>query len=72
MTGQTAQQLERAAHTLKGAASNFAAAAVTAKALELENMGMKQDLAGAPEALRELEARMQQLDSALQNELANV
>ena len=33
---------------------------------------MKQDLAGAPEALRELEARMQQLDGALQNELANV
>src|SRR5262249_37900930 len=39
--------LKRAAHTLKGTASNFGAAAVVAAALELEMMGKRGDLAGA-------------------------
>ena len=64
-----AEQMERAAHTLKGAASNFSAAPVTDKALELENMGKDGDLAQAAEALAALEARMQELHTALQSEL---
>ena len=62
--------LERAAHTLKGAASNFAADPVTAKALELENMGKEDNLANAAAALHALEARLAQLNDALQRELA--
>jgi HPt (histidine-containing phosphotransfer) domain-containing protein len=60
-----AGRLKRAAHTLKGAASNFGAAAVVAVALELEVMGRTGDLGRAAAARDRLEAAMQALDAVL-------
>jgi HPt (histidine-containing phosphotransfer) domain-containing protein len=57
--------LKRAAHTLKGAASNFGAAAVVAACLELEAMSRSGDLAAAVPARDRLEAAARDLDAAL-------
>jgi HPt (histidine-containing phosphotransfer) domain-containing protein len=57
--------LKRAAHTLKGAASNFGAGAVVAAALELETMGRTGDLSGAAPVRDRLEAALCALDAAL-------
>ena len=46
--------LRHSAHTLKGAASNFNAAATVSAALRLEVMGRDGDLSGAEEALSQL------------------
>jgi len=51
----------RAAHTLKGAVSNFGARAAAEAALRLEQMGRAGDLAGLAPALATLEAEMDAL-----------
>src|SRR3989454_2285099 len=60
-----AKLLERAAHTLKGAVSNFAAPAATAAALRLEQMGRQANLTQAEEALAALEAELDRLKGLL-------
>src|SRR5256712_231047 len=60
-----AKSLERAAHTLKGAVSNFAAPAATAAALRLEQMGRQANLTQAEEAFAALEAELDRLKSLL-------
>jgi HPt (histidine-containing phosphotransfer) domain-containing protein len=57
--------LKRAAHTLKGAASNFGAAAVVATCLELEGIGRSDDLAAAAPARDRLDAAVRDLNAAL-------
>jgi len=57
--------LERAAHGLKGAASNFGASSVVAAALHLEKMGRSGTFEGFAHALQELEKAL----SALRDEL---
>ena len=47
--------LERAAHALKGSASNFAAESTVEAALRLETMGRSLELAGVQEAYQALE-----------------
>jgi CheY-like chemotaxis protein/HPt (histidine-containing phosphotransfer) domain-containing protein len=56
-----AKALERAAHTLKGTLSNFAASAAIAVALRLEQMGREGNLAQAGEACAALEAEIERL-----------
>jgi len=56
-----AKGLERAAHALKGAVSNFGAAQAHQITAELETMGQGGDLARAPEALQQLEQQLNQL-----------
>jgi len=60
-----AKSLERAAHTLKGAVSNFAAPAATAATLRLEQMGRQANLTQAEEAFAALEAELDRLKSLL-------
>jgi len=57
--------LERAAHTLKGSVSNFAAPAATAAALRLEQMGREGKLEQSGEACTALEAEIEHLRPAL-------
>ena len=58
-------RLMRAAHTLKGSASNFGACELMEAALALETMGRGGDVAGAgPQAVR-LEAALGRLNAAL-------
>jgi HPt (histidine-containing phosphotransfer) domain-containing protein len=56
-----AYELERAAHALKGSASNFAAESTVEAALRLETMGRSLELAGVQEAYRVLESEMGRL-----------
>jgi HPt (histidine-containing phosphotransfer) domain-containing protein len=58
--------LERAAHSLKGSVSHFAAREPFEAALRLEQMGLRGDLAGAEEAYQLLEASIQQLQAGLE------
>ena len=60
--------LERAAHGLKGAASNFGASNVVAAALHLEIMGRSETIEGFAPAYRELEKAL----SALRDELESL
>ena len=60
-----AKSLERAAHTLKGAVSTFAASRATAAALRLEQMGRQVNLTQAEEGLAALEAELHRVKSAL-------
>ncbi|MFT5089523.1 MAG: two-component system sensor histidine kinase ChiS [Planctomycetota bacterium] len=64
-----AMKLLRAAHTLKGSASNFAAAKVAACAHELEDMGRNERLEGAAKSLQSLEGELANLHAALEQEL---
>lgn len=57
--------LARAAHTLKGSVSNFAAKNAFEAALKLETMGMEADLTGAEDAYAFLEAEITRLKPAL-------
>jgi CheY-like chemotaxis protein len=57
--------LRRAAHTLKGAAGHFGAAAAVAAAEELERHGRCGDLAAAAAVLTELERAVERLGPAL-------
>ena len=49
-----AEKLRSSAHLLKGTVANFDAAAATAAAADLEQMGRNADLAGAPDRLGDL------------------
>ena len=62
-----AKALERAAHTLKGAVSNFAAQPAVEGALKLEMMGREANLAGAEPAYRGLLIEIDRLKSAIAN-----
>ena len=57
--------LQRAAHSLKGAVSNFGERAAHKAALRLEQMGRSGELAGSAEALRELEEALERLCAEL-------
>jgi HPt (histidine-containing phosphotransfer) domain-containing protein len=56
-----AQRVERVAHSLKGAAASLEAGPVRDAALWLEMLGREVTLAGAAEALAELEAELERL-----------
>ncbi len=58
-------EVRRLAHTIKGAATHFAAPATVAAALRLEIMGRDGDLAGADEAFARLEREVERLKHAL-------
>jgi HPt (histidine-containing phosphotransfer) domain-containing protein len=61
----SAKQLEASAHTLKGSAANFGAAAVVASALQLEQMGRTAQLEQSSDVLRALEAGLRALHAEL-------
>ena len=61
LENRDARSLHRAAHTLKGAASNFGADPTCDAALNLERMGREGNFDGAEAALTELERAMEQL-----------
>ena len=63
--GGDAQELGRAAHTLKGSVSNFCAPAAFDAAHNLEMLGGNGDLTGADEAFALLEQTVQRLQSSL-------
>ena len=65
IAGEKSEGLERAAHTLKGAAGNFGAEGVVAAAQKLEEMGRTGKLAEAEAACVGLEAEMNCLNQAL-------
>jgi signal transduction histidine kinase/DNA-binding response OmpR family regulator/tetratricopeptide (TPR) repeat protein len=58
-------EVRRLAHTIKGAATHFAAPSVVAAALRLETMGRDGHLAGAEEAYAQLQREVEQLNQAL-------
>ncbi len=60
-----AYTLERAAHTLKGSVSNFAARRAYEAAQKLEHIGRKFDLSRAEQAYEELEQELERLKPAL-------
>jgi HPt (histidine-containing phosphotransfer) domain-containing protein len=61
----SAKRLEASAHTLKGSAANFGAAAVVASALQLEQMGRAAQLEQSSDVLRVLEAGLCTLHAEL-------
>jgi HPt (histidine-containing phosphotransfer) domain-containing protein len=61
-----AKSLQLAAHTLKGALGNFAAASAVEAAAALEAMARKRDLSGAPAAWQALHERLVRLAPAMQ------
>ncbi len=63
--------LQRAAHSLKGAVSNFGERTAHKAALRLEDMGRAGDLAGSADALRELEEALARLISELREFIAS-
>jgi len=54
LAGADAQAVERGAHSLKGAASNFAAGPLVAAAQQVEELGRRKDLGAAASANRSL------------------
>jgi len=60
-----AHALERSAHELKGAAGNFAAAAVVDSAFKLETMGRSGELGPASRTFVELESKIERLKQDL-------
>jgi HPt (histidine-containing phosphotransfer) domain-containing protein len=60
-----ADLLKRAAHTLKGAASNFGAVAVVDIARDLEMMGREGNLTGAPAVCGRLEQTLRAFEDGL-------
>jgi HPt (histidine-containing phosphotransfer) domain-containing protein len=65
LTDRDAHRLERAAHTLKGAVSNFGAPFATQAAFELEQLGRQRRFEGAEEAVAHLEAELSALHPVL-------
>jgi len=61
-----ARELQRVAHMLKGAVSNYGAETATDLALIIERMGREGDLSNAPVALRELDQSLDRLRPSLQ------
>jgi CheY-like chemotaxis protein len=62
---QDSPTLRRAAHSIKGSASNFGAAAVCTTAARLEKMGQVNDLTGTEPALAELQNALEKTLAAL-------
>src|SRR5262249_4862811 len=60
-----AAQLAKAAHSLKGAVSNFSASAAFDAARQLETIGQSGNVAGAAEAVAKLDAEISRLQPAL-------
>ena len=60
-----AEAVMRAAHTLKGSVSLFAAASATAAALRIEMLGRERNLQGFPQAWADLQNCVADLQSAL-------
>jgi len=60
-----AMQLQRAAHTLKGLASNFGGQRAVSAAAELEGLAKNRQSMGVPAALTELEEAFDELIGAL-------
>ena len=58
-------RLHRAAHTLKGLASNFGAERAVAAAAEVEDLAKARQSAGLPAAITELEEALDELIAAL-------
>jgi HPt (histidine-containing phosphotransfer) domain-containing protein len=59
------RELERAAHSLKGLAANFGAAAVVGAAAELEELGRQRAAVEAGPSVRRLQDRLEELLEAL-------
>jgi HPt (histidine-containing phosphotransfer) domain-containing protein len=59
-------QLQRAAHALKGSVGNFCAQKAFDAALRLEKMGKSENLSEAEEAWSALEAEIERLQPALE------
>lgn len=59
--------LERAAHSMKGAAANFGAQSVVSAALRLETMGRQHDVAGLDDALQALQSVLPVLQHELES-----
>lgn len=70
VAAQDAAALAQAAHSLKGAVSNFLAPAATQAAAQLELLGLSGDLAASAVALRTLEAELDRLVPALREMIA--
>ena len=66
-----AEGLQRAAHTLKGSVGNFCAERTFQAACRLEMIGRSGDLAGAADALRNLESELDTLTPELTALAAN-
>jgi two-component system, sensor histidine kinase and response regulator len=64
--------LKRAAHTLKGAASNFGAIAVVDAARDLETMGREGNLADAPAVCGRLEESLRVFEDGLARFVASL
>jgi len=64
------EAVQRAAHSLKGAVSNFGEKAAHKAALRLEYMGRAGDLTGSAEALRQLEEAIERLCAELREFIA--
>jgi HPt (histidine-containing phosphotransfer) domain-containing protein len=62
---RNAEEVERGAHSLKGALSNLAAWKAGRLAADLETAGISGDLTGAPEALRILRGELERVFEAL-------
>jgi HPt (histidine-containing phosphotransfer) domain-containing protein len=60
-----APRLQRAAHTLKGLASNFGAGRAVAAAAEVERLAKARQSAGLPAAITALEESLDELIAAL-------
>ena len=61
-----AQQLERAAHSLKGSVANFGADGAVQAALAVEKLGRAGDVAAASEAIARLESELSRLRPELE------
>jgi len=59
------ERLERAAHTLKGSVSNFAAEGAVNAALALENIGRNRDLSDTAAAIMHLEKEIERVREEL-------
>lgn len=66
LTTSDAQALQNAAHTLKGAVSNFSAYGAAEASFTLEKMGRQHDLANPETALSTLTHELVRLSSALE------
>ena len=65
VAGNAPEQLERAAHSLKGSVATFAAQGAFDAALKLERLGRSGDLKAAEHAYAALESQMRQFRAAL-------
>ena len=61
-----AEELRRAAHSLKSNSANFGAMAMATMCKELEEMGKNGTMAGVPERLTNLEAEYEKVRTVLQ------